>query len=75
MTGTVGVGLWEEFLHIKVIRHWNELPQALVESPSPEVFNEGLDVTLGAVGWVTGWCVVIISDAFSKLIVNASSEE
>lgn len=39
-----------------------------MESPSPQVFDESLDVTLGALGWVTGSCVGIISAAFSKLI-------
>lgn len=44
----------------KVVRHWIELPSNLVESPSLEVFKEGLDLALRDIVWcvtlvVAGW--------------------
>lgn len=31
----------------RVVKHWDRLPWVLEESPAPEMFKRGVDVTLG----------------------------
>ncbi|XP_005041680.1 PREDICTED: eukaryotic translation elongation factor 1 epsilon-1 [Ficedula albicollis] len=40
------LGIRRNFSTGKVIRHWNGLPAEVVESPSPEVFKDRLDVAV-----------------------------
>lgn len=42
----------EHFFLEKVVKHWNRLPGALVESPSPEELKRHVDAGLGM--WFSG---------------------
>lgn len=42
-------------LRESVIRHWNALPEEVLESPSLELLKESLDVSLSVMVWLTQW--------------------
>lgn len=47
----------EKLFTERVIRHRNGLPWEVLESPFLEVFEQRLDVAVGAVVWLTRWCL------------------
>lgn len=51
------VGHQEEFLHRKDSSTLKALPREVVEPPSLKVFKDQLDMTLGALLWLTRWCL------------------
>ena len=40
----------EQFLPQRVLRHWNRLPKAVLESAALQVFTHGVDEALSAMG-------------------------
>lgn len=50
------LGIRKKFFTDGVMGHRNRFPSDVVETPSPEVFKESLDMTFGATVWFTGQC-------------------
>ena len=66
-------GAEEQFLPQRVLRHWNRLPRAVLESPSLQVFTPR--VAEASVPWVSGglgsageWLDWMSLKLFSKLV-------